>query len=74
MDAPSCTSSTSLHLEPSGEVGNEVRALAASEIDSVSGGSLLHAIGGLAVMAYVIFAWGKDIDAAFAELEEWIKS
>ena len=63
------------HASPlTGREGDEVRALATSEVDGVAGGSLLHAIGGLAGMAFVLAAWGDDIEAALTELEEWIKS
>ena len=76
MDAS--TNSAASRISPAsawtGREGNEVRALATSEIDSVSGASVLHALGGIAIMTYIIVAWGKEIDAALTELEEWIKS
>ena len=57
-----------------GRDGSEMRALATSEIEGVSGGSLLHAIGGLAVTMFLIIEFGDDIEDALTELEEWIKS
>lgn len=65
---------TSSASASTGRDGNEVRVLATSEVDGVSGGSLLHAIGGLAVTMFLIIEFGDDIDEALTELEEWINS
>ena len=57
-----------------GKAKNTVRALTASEIDEVSGGSTLFIIGGMAWTTLFLMWWGDDIAKAFNGLEEWIKN
>ena len=73
MYALATQSGAGITSELVGDTSNETRALTSWEVDEVSGGQLLFAIGGVLFIGLVCLDYGEYIIEGSEKLAEWIK-